>query len=262
MQVKGRGRVTGPTGSGQRLPGPSRAARRPLAGRGVAALLASGLVAVGGAACGTSTPKAASPNGAGGADKTAFCNADVTLDQAGNSVTSMDGFLAVLKNHPAELSALKNDGPASIRSQARALVAAEEKAVADNNASELESPAPRDNGAAVDTFCGVDGSGKRLPSYFAAGKGTAFCSVDGQINHAVTTATSPTQVLAFLTAHPDLVNEFAADLSSLPAAQKAEAQQLVTTTRTAMSTNDATPLGSQTTSTDAGDLGVYCGENM
>lgn len=137
-----------------------------------------------------------------------------------------------------------------------------DKAIADNNANELESAAGSAAGAAVDTFCGVDGRGKPLPSYFAAGKGTAFCSVNAQINQGTSTATSGADVLAFLSAHQDLVNQFANDLSSLPAAQKAEAEQLVTTTRAAISSHDGTALGSQTTADAANDIGLYCGQNQ
>ena len=229
--------------------------------RRAAPLLAPGMVALGTAACGSGAPKAASSTGASSGSKTAFCNADIDLDRAGSSASSMQAFLTVLKNHPADLSALKNDAPAAVRSQAQTLVAAADQAMARNDPSGLDTAATSNAGGAVDTFCGVDGSGKPLPSYFGAGKGSAFCSVEAQINQATTTAQGPQQILAFLSSHQDLVNQFSTDSASLPAAQKAEAQQLVSTARTAISSNDATPLGSDATISASTDLSVYCGQN-
>lgn len=221
--------------------------------------LLGGLLALGVAACGSSTPKAASS--AGGGNKTAFCNADIAIDKAGSSVTTMAGFLTVLESNQSDLAILKNDGPGSIRSQAQGLVSVVEKAIADHNPNDLNTNAADNDGAAVDTFCGVDGSGNPLPSYFAAGKGTAFCSVSDQINQGTSTATGPPQILSFLTAHQSLVNDYATDLASLPAKQKAEAEELVTIARTAITSKNAAPLGSTTVQNDSGDIQDYCGHN-
>jgi len=221
------------------------------------------LLAVGVAACGSSSPKSsASSPAASTGNKTAFCNADIAINKASNSVTTMAGFLALLKGHQSDLSALKNDGPAPIRNQAQALVASAAKAIADNNPNELNTGSGGADGAAIDTYCGVSGSGSPLPSYFGMGKATALCSVNDQINQGTSTATDPSQVLSFLAAHQALVNEFASDLSNLPAMQKAEAQQLVNTARAAISSNNPAALGSSTVSNDSADVGLYCGHNQ
>jgi len=234
-----------------------------LAKRMGTSFLLVGLLAVGAAACGSSTPKkTASSTAASAGNKAAFCNADIDIDKASQNTTSMAGFLSLLKSHQADLTAIKNDGPASIHSQAQALVATAEKAIADNNPNEINSSAGNNDGAAVDTFCNVDGSGNPLPSYFGTGKGTAFCSVADQINQGTNAATGAPQVMAFLAAHQNLVNEFATDLSTLPVKQKAEAQYLVTTTRAAISSNNPTALGASTTASDSEDIQLYCGQNQ
>ena len=90
-----------------------------------------GLAALAMGACGSSTPKASSSStGADSGNKAAFCKANIALDKAGQSVMSMDGFLAVLKAHASDVNTIKNEAPPAIRPQAQALVAVEEKAVA------------------------------------------------------------------------------------------------------------------------------------
>ncbi len=232
-----------------------------MAKRTLATVLLIGLLAAGVAACGSSTPKkAASSTATSTGNKTAFCNAQIAIDKA-FSVTTFAGYLTVAKSHQSDLTAVRNDGPAPIRSQAQGLVTLTEKAIADNNPNELITSAGASDAAAVDTFCGVDGNGNPVPSYFGAGKGTAFCSVSNQINKATSTATPP-QILSFLLAHQNLANEYATDLSALPAKQKAEAQQLATISRTAISSNNPAGLGSTTANNDSADINLYCGQNQ
>ena len=217
------------------------------------------LVAAGAAACGSSGPSASAT---AAAHKRLFCAANETLDKASTSVTSEAGFLAVLKAHPSQLATIKVDAPAGkAGSEARALASAAQKAVADNDINALNSPSLNNAGGDVDTYCGVDGNGDPLPSYFAAGKGSAFCATSNSINNGTSDAASAADVLTFLKAHQDLVTQFASQLSALPSAVKADAQDLVSTAQSAISSDNANLLGTQTVQTDSMTVNLYCGVN-
>lgn len=218
-----------------------------------------GLVAVGGAACGSSGNKNAASTSAQ-SKKTAFCAADVTLDKAGAAVTSSSGFLDVLKANTPAIAATQANAPSGkVGTEAKALASAANSAVASNNANALQQ-VPNSYSADVDTYCGVDGNGDPLPSYFRAGKGSAFCSVNDQISAGTTAAQGPADILVFLKAHQNLVNQVGNDLGSLPSSLKPEVQTLVTTTKQAIATNDSALL-TPGIGGDARDADLYCGNN-
>ncbi|HUI03907.1 MAG TPA: hypothetical protein VLZ77_10220 [Acidimicrobiales bacterium] len=228
--------------------------------RVLAPVLVLGLVAAGAAACGSSGPSAGD---SAAAHKRLFCAADVTLDKAAANATSAAGFLAVLKAHPSQLAAIKDNAPAGkAGSEARALAGAAQKAVADNNIDALNDPSLESAGGDIDTYCGVDGVGDPLPSYFAAGKTSAFCSASNSINNGTSDATGPADVLTFLKAHTSLLDQMASQLAALPAAVKADAQDLVNTARSAVSGNNADELGTQTVQSDSMTVNLYCGINQ
>ena len=108
---------------------------------------AFGSLSLGGTAAGAST-------GSGHPNKTAFCSANVAIDKATAKVTSEAGLLAVVKTHSADLKAMKKDAPAgAVGATVRKVVAAVDTAIASGNANDLNNVP---NGAAVDTYCGVD----------------------------------------------------------------------------------------------------------
>ncbi len=67
----------------------------------------------------------------------------------------------------------ENAPPGALSQTVKEVVTEAEAAISANNANELNNIP---NGAAVDTYCGVNGNGKPLPSYFGTGKSTTFCS--------------------------------------------------------------------------------------
>jgi hypothetical protein len=226
-----------------------------------------GLVAIGGAACGSSgsSPAASgsTSTSAVSASKTAFCDANTTLDKASSSTTSGADFITVLKSHASTLATLKaNIPPGKVGTEASALLQAVDTAVSTNNPDVFNNPALQANGGDIDTYCGVDGGGNPLPAYFGAGKSTAFCGVNDQISAGTNTAQSPADILTFLSAHQDLVSQFTADVPNLPSSIKSQAQDLATTAKQAIASKDATPLGSDAISTDAMNVSLYCGQNQ
>lgn len=233
--------------------------KRPLTAPSLAVL---GLLALGAAACGgTSTPQASSTSTTM-STKTAFCAADVTIDKAGAQAMTAGDFLTVLKNNSAALNAMKQDAPSGqVGTEAKALVGSAESAVAANSASDLAS-IPNSYGADIDTYCGVDGSGDALPAYFGTGKGTQFCSVNEQISAGTNSAQSGSDVLTFLKAHQSLVDQFAAQVPNLPSSIKSTARSLVSSAEQAIASNNADLLSSSAVTTDAMDVGLYCGQNQ
>lgn len=220
----------------------------------LSAVLGSALLA-GLAGCSSSNPTGSA------AQKSAFCGANIAIDKASANVNSAADFLAVIKAHRSQLDTMKSNlPPGSIGTEARQIVNAAEQAIAHNSANSLNN-VPAAASGDLDTYCGVDSNGSPLPSYFGAGKGTTLCSVQAQINAGTTNAQGPSDVLAFLKAHQDLVSQFAAAVSSLPSSLMAEGQQLVTTAQQAIATNNANLL-TQATAKDGMDISLYCGENQ
>lgn len=224
----------------------------------VVATVVLGLLTFGVAAYGGKIPKAGATTHP---VKTAFCAANDSIDKAGANVNSASGFLAVLKAKRAALAAMEKNAPAGkIGKDVRALVKAALAAIAKNNANLLNNPSL--GGGAIDTYCGVDGNGNPLPAYFAAGKGSPFCSVSSAINAGTQNATDAAGVLTFLADHQSLITQYASYVPSLPRPIQSDAQTLVTTAQSAISTNNSNLLGTETVSQDSMAVQLYCGQNQ
>ena len=136
------------------------------------------------------------------------------------------------------------------------------QAIATNNPNLLNDPSLDNAGSVIDTYCGVDGNGQPLPADFGAGKGSAFCAVSDAIDAGTQSATSSTGVLAFLTAHQTLIDEYASHLAGLPSAVRASALTLVGTARSSIIAKNSTPLGTPDVQQAAMDVQLYCGQNQ
>jgi len=219
--------------------------------------------AVGVAACSskTSTTSTTSTTAASGttSTKTAFCGYNITLDKGSSSVSSAADLLTFLKANKAALDGFANNIPNdSIRADAQSLVTAARAAVAANDASTLGNPSLLANGAAIDTYCGVQGDGSPLPANFAAGKGTAFCTDEAAISAGLGSATTAAEAVAFLNANQAKISDFAANI---PSAVQSDAQSLVTAANAAIAGNDGSLIQTQAVSTAANNVDLYCGVN-
>jgi hypothetical protein len=216
---------------------------------------------LGAAACGSSSTSSTTASGIP-STKAAFCDANVTIDKAAANTITAVGFLAVLKANQASLDVMEKNAPAGqLRTDAREFVEAARAAITSNNANGLNNNSVNINSAKLDTYCGVDGNGDPLPAYFAAGKGSAFCSTSGAISAGVNPAVDAAGVLAFLAAHQNLLDQYASDISRLPSSVRADAQILVTTARAAIASNNATNLGTPEVSQASMQVELYCGTN-
>ena len=195
-----------------------------------------------------------------GAHKTAFCAGNVKIDKAGASVNSEAGFLTVLKHNKAALSAMgKNLPSGTIGTDARKEIAAAQKAIATGNVNDLNT-VPQSAGGDIDTYCGVDGNGNALPSYFATGKGSSFCATFLPIFAAVGNANGPAGALAALEANKTQIAQLATEVSGLPASIEAKASATVSNAQTAITQNSAASLnGNGNGPADA--VALYCGQN-
>jgi hypothetical protein len=213
---------------------------------------ALGTLSLGGTGAGAAT-------GSGHPNKTAFCSANEAIDKASANVTSDAGFLAVLKTHSADIKAMKKDAPAgALGATVQQVVAAAEAAMASGNVNDLNNVP---SGAAVDTYCGVDGEGVPLPKYFAAGKGTTFCVTFLPIFVAVGNASSRAAAVAVLVAHKAQVAQAASELSGLPSSIKAKATSTIDKAQTAIAANSAAGLGLGGNG-PAQYVALYCGQNQ
>jgi hypothetical protein len=194
------------------------------------------------------------------AKKVAYCAANDSIDKASTSVNSAAGFLNVLKTHRAQLQALLTDAPAgAVGQDTRAIVRVARQALVSNNANVLNNPAL--NSGAIDTYCGVDGNGNALPSYFAAGKGTSFCKGFLPIFAAVGNANGPADVLKVLVSNKTEIAQLAATAPSLPSAIRPQAIATVKKAQTAIAQNSAAAL-KQGGNGPAQYLALYCGQNQ
>jgi hypothetical protein len=211
------------------------------------------LVALGAGACsGTSKPSAASV-------KRSFCGANTAIDKASANVTSAAGFLAVLKAHRSQLNTMKSNLPSgSLGTEARQIVNAADQAIAQNSANPLNNTP---SGADLDTYCGVDGNGDPLPSYFATGKGTTFCNGFLPIFQGVSNANTPADVLNVLVSHKTQLAQLATEVSSLPNSIQSKANATVNKAQTAIAQNSAASL-KQNGGGSAQDVALYCGQNQ
>jgi hypothetical protein len=194
------------------------------------------------------------------ASKAVFCGANDSIDRASANVNSQAGFLAVLKTHSHDLAILKKDAPpGSLGQTVQAIVSAAQAAISSNNTNDLNNVP---GGASIDTYCGVDGFGNRLPSYFGKGKATAFCSKFLPVYQAVGNASDKAGILAALTAHQAQINQAATELSSLPKSIKSQATTTVDKAQKAITTQNPSELGNGNGNGPAGHVALYCGQNQ
>ena len=216
------------------------------------AFLASGIVA--GTSVGVSAAGAAEH-----ASKTAFCGANDSIDRAAAKVNSNAGFLAVLKKHTHDLAVLKeNAPPGAIGQTVQGTVTEAEAAISSNNANELNNIP---DGANIDTYCGVNGSGAPLPAYFGKGTATAFCSTFVPVYQSAQNATNKAGVLAAITAHQAQIDQLASELSSLPKSIKAKATAAVDNAQKAIASKNPSALGGGNGNGPAQYVALYCGQN-
>jgi len=131
--------------------------------------------------------------------------------------------------------------------------------VASNNANALNS---LPSGRSVDTYCGVDGNGNPLPSYFGKGKTTALCSTFLPVYQATQNAPNRAAVLSVLTAHQAQINPLASELSSLPKSIRATATAAVDKAQKAIASKNPSAIGCGNGNGPASRLALYCGQNQ
>jgi hypothetical protein len=217
----------------------------------ILSLMASGIVACTGVAVGSA---AAAEHAA----KAAFCGANDSIDRASANVTTNAGFLAVIKSHTHDLAIMKKDAPAgSLGQTVQETVSGAEAAISSNNANALNNIPET---GAIDTYCGVEGNGASLPSYFNDGKATAFCSTFLPIFQAVGNAPNAAGVLTALTAHQSQISQLVSELSTLPKSIKAKATTTVATAQAAIKANNAAAI-TGSGSGSAQSVALYCGQN-
>ncbi|HEY1988734.1 MAG TPA: hypothetical protein VGG43_04665 [Acidimicrobiales bacterium] len=220
-----------------------------------------GMAAVGVTAC-SSNSSTTSTTVAATNTKTVFCGYNITLDKGSVNVQSEADFLAYLKANQTLLNNLAKSIPNdSIKAQATTLLNAAKKAVSENNVNALNDPAIQGDGAAVDTYCGVAGDGTPLPADFGAGKGNALCADEAVLSAGEGNAQTPADALAFLAANQAKINDFAANIPSVPADVQAAATTLVTTARAAIAANDPNQITSQAVQDASNTIDLYCGTN-
>jgi hypothetical protein len=190
--------------------------------------------------------------------KSAFCGANISIDRASANVTSLAGFLAVLKTHSHDLAILKKDAPSGAVGQlAIKVVNGAEAAVSANNANALDN---LPDGSSLDTYCGVDGSGSPLPAYFGTGTSTAFCTNFVPIFEGVSNAQNAAGVLSVLMSHASQITQLSSELSTLPKSIKTKATTTVDSAQTAITTNSAAAIKGNGNGA-AMDVALYCGQN-
>ena len=214
-----------------------------------------GMAAVGVTAC-SSNSSSTSTTAAATHTKAVFCGYVTTLDTGSANVSSAADFLAYLKEHQTLLNNLSNNIPNdSIKDQATQLLNAVRAAVAANNVNAFNAI---NQGAAIDTYCGVQGDGTPLPANFAAGKGSTFCADEAAISAGLGNANTPADAIAYLNANVAKVNDFAANI---PSAVQSDAQSLVAAARATIAANDGTLIQTQAVQTAGNRVDLYCGVN-
>lgn len=210
--------------------------------------------------CGSSS-KAVNNSGLAAHTTSAFCVDDVKLDKAFANVQNTSDELAAIKaNQPTINDLAAHLPPGRVGTEAKQVLDGVRQAISTNDATALTN-LPRSYGGDIDTYCGVDTNGNPLPTDFAKGKGTASCDAEATLSNGIGSASDPTAALAFLRSHQTEINTFAAGVSGLPSALQPAAQDLISTARTAISSNDPTGLTNQTFQEAASAMDLYCGLN-
>jgi hypothetical protein len=218
------------------------------------------MVSVGAAACSSSSSSSSTTAASTTAStKAAFCGANDQLDESTANVTTLAGFLAYLKAHPGELKTIEDNAPTGqVGQQVHETVSTVKAAIAANNPNLLNN---LPSGGAIDTYCGVDGEGKPLPTYFGTGKGSTFCTMFLPIFQAVGNASNSAGVLAALDAHKTQVTQLASELSTLPSSIKSEANETVQKAQTAIASNNPSAIKGSGSGA-ASNVALYCGQNQ
>jgi hypothetical protein len=191
------------------------------------------------------------------ASKAAFCHADIAIDRASANATSAADFIAVLKAHQQDLTTMAKNAPSgSLGRLAKKLVATAQNAVATNNPSPLATV----QGGPVDSYCGVDGRGRPLPSYFNTGKGTAYCTNFLPIYRGVGAATTNADVLSAFTDHKAQVRQLAADAPKVAASVRSAAATMAAKSKAIVASPNITSV--EALASSAGKLALYCGQNQ
>lgn len=193
------------------------------------------------------------------ASKAAFCRADVAVDRASSNATSAAAFITVLKAHKQDLTTMAKNAPSGTLGRlAKKLVATAETAAATGNPSPLANV----QGGPIDTYCGVDGRGRPLPSFFNRGKGTAYCTNFLPIYRGVAAASSNAAVLSAFTTHKAQVEQLAADAPKVPASVRSAATTMAQKSKSIVDSPTPSISAVQALASAAGTLALYCGQNQ
>ncbi|MHB8465683.1 MAG: hypothetical protein ACYDH6_10555 [Acidimicrobiales bacterium] len=189
-------------------------------------------------------------------NKTAFCAANSAIDAATFTGSNDAALLAVFKANQANIDIVANDAPSAIKADSTILVTAARAAIAKNDLTPLKNSTIQAAGGRVDTYCGVQGDGTPIPANAGAGKGTAFCNDQAQLDQVVQGANDGPSLLVALKANVAKINDFE---KNTPSAVKADAQVLVAAARAAIATNSADGLQSTGINSAALHVDTYCG---
>ncbi|HEX4862429.1 MAG TPA: hypothetical protein VFV02_00055 [Acidimicrobiales bacterium] len=213
------------------------------------------------AACGSSS-KTSSSGATSANTKSVFCGDNVKLDKAFANVQSTSDLLSAMKTNQSVINEMAAHlPPGTVGNEAKQVLTAVQQAIAKDDASVLAT-VNNSYGGDIDTYCGVDTNGDPLPANFAKGKGTSLCNADATLSDGVGNASDSTAVLAFLKSHPTEINTFAAGISGLPSSVQTAAQTLVSTARTAITSNDPSGLDGQSFQDAGSAVDLYCGINQ
>ena len=139
---------------------------------------------------------------------------------------------------------MKKNAPSGTLGQTvQQAVTAAEAAIASNNPNDLNN-AP--SGAGIDTYCGVNGQGKALPTYFNKGTGTTFCSTFVPVYQATQNAPNKAGVLSILTAHQAQISQAATELRRCQSRLRPRPPLLLTRLRRRLLLRTRQPLGAET----------------
>lgn len=212
------------------------------------------------AACGSSSK--ATSSGATTANTTSvFCGDNVKLDKAFANVQNATELLNAIKANQSVINEMTAHlPPGKVGNEAKQVLTAVQQAIAKNDASVLAN-VNNSYGGDIDSYCGVDTNGDPLPADFAKGKGTSLCNADVALSNGVGNASDSTAGLAYLKAHQSEIDTFAAGVSGLPTSVQSAAQTLVSTSRTAITSNDPSGLDGQSFQDAANAVDLYCGIN-
>lgn len=225
----------------------------------ILSILAFGAVATIAGCSSSSSSSSSASSGSASVRSSTFCVGNIRIDKASANVSSIDGFVTVLKANKSALDDMANNLPSGkVGTEARQTVDAAREAISTGNTTAIQN-LPSTYGGDIDSYCGVDGAGNPLPAYYATGKETTFCKNFLPVYEAASNATSEAGTLASLEANKAQVAMLATEVSSLPSSIRDKAQQTVTSAQTAINENSTAALQQNG---DANDVALYCGQNQ